>query len=146
MRARFNSYNVRPRYTPGSPAAVDEDTAFRVAREEREAYEHALTGIGGERERRRAEMLGLEGIVYTLHWQGSGRKFRWVQTDLVTGKQTLRLHQDELEREGYLNFDQLPPWARKLVMPFPLRTTDIERRFWKLEAEPVEYQPEEIRS
>jgi hypothetical protein len=143
MKPRFNSYNVRPRYTPGSPAAVDEDTARRVGREERDAYEHALSGIMGERERERAELLGLEGIAYTLHEHGSGRKFRWVQTDLITGRVTLRMQPSELEREGYLTFHQLPPWARELVLHGALRTSDLERRYWKLEAAPVEYQPEE---
>ena len=75
---RFNSYNVRPRYTPGSPAAVDEATALRVAEQERDGHEQALSGAWGEDERERAVQLGLTGIVYTLHEDGSGRKFRWV--------------------------------------------------------------------
>lgn len=141
---RFNSYNVRPRYTPGSPAAVDRKTAEQVAREERDAYGHALTGIMGENERERAELLGVEGIAYTLHEQGSGRRFRWVQTDLITGRVTLRMQPSDLERQGYLSFDQLPPWARVALGLGSLRRSDLGRRFWKIDGgTPVEYQAEE---
>jgi hypothetical protein len=59
-----SKWNVVPRYTAGSPAAVDPETAERVAKEERAAYERVLTGAYGEEEKRRAERLGLEGIVY----------------------------------------------------------------------------------
>lgn len=64
MRAAFR-YSVVPRYTAGSPAAVDEATAKHVAREERAAYERYITGLYGEEEKRRADRLGLEGIVYS---------------------------------------------------------------------------------
>ena len=69
---KINSYNVRPRYSPGSPAAVDEATARRSAREERDSYETALSGAWGDAERQRAELLGLDGIAYELWEEGRG--------------------------------------------------------------------------
>lgn len=138
---RFNSYNVRPRYSPGSPAAVDEATALRVVREERDAYEHALAGAWGEAERQRAELLGLDGIVYSLHEDGRGRHFRWVQGDLITGTVTRRLDSEALRSEGYLSFSELPTWARERV-PQTNRASDLERRFWRLGADVEEYHPE----
>src|ERR1043166_4732278 len=58
-------YDVHPRYTPGSPAAFFEDRATpeRVAREERDGYERAMTGVYGETQRALAEKAGLHGIV-----------------------------------------------------------------------------------
>ncbi len=70
--------NVVPRYTPGSPALVDRETALRVAKEERAAFERVLTGAYGEADKRRAEILGLEGIVYgytTTRERGNPRVF-----------------------------------------------------------------------
>jgi len=58
-----NLYHVAPRYTPGSPAQVDFETAWRVAREERAAY--------AARDRREQADAGLQGIVYaTLEYGG----------------------------------------------------------------------------
>ena len=144
MAVRFNSYNVRPRYTPGSPAVVDEATAQRVAREERDAYEHALTGAWGEAERQRAELLGVSSIVYSLHEDGSGRRFRWVQADLITDTITRRLDSEALHRSGYMSFAELPTWARERV-PQTNRAYDMERRYWRLAADVEEYQPELVR-
>lgn len=36
-------YEVAPRYTPGSPAMVPEETARRVARQENQAYQDAIS-------------------------------------------------------------------------------------------------------
>jgi len=57
-----NYYNVRPRYTPGSPAMVNGRTASKVAKDEKEFYEYALSGTWGEKEKTRAEIEGLRGI------------------------------------------------------------------------------------
>ena len=147
---RFNSYNVRPRYTPGSPASVNEAIALRVAAEERENYEVALSGMWGDAERARAEALGLAGIVYTLHEEGRGKRFRWVQIDLITGTTHRRLSDVTLRENGYLIWNELPPWAkveleRQGVTAGATRPSDLARRRWKLEATLVEYQPEELR-
>lgn len=55
-------YNVRPRYTSGSPAMVDAQTAAHVAKSEKSFYEDALSGIMGTEMRERAEREGLKGI------------------------------------------------------------------------------------
>lgn len=52
---RLPIYHVAPRYTPGSPAQVDYQTADRVAREEALAYLN-IDRFSDDR--------GIEGIVY----------------------------------------------------------------------------------
>lgn len=76
------NYNVAPRYTPGSPALVDYQTAQGVAEDERRAYERALSGRYGDAERVNAQALGLSGIVerrtvYAHHY---------VALDVLTGE------------------------------------------------------------
>jgi len=63
-------YDVYPRYTPGSPGCVDEETAFRVRDEEIAAHQAARAGFHGEEERARAEREGLGGIVVALTPKG----------------------------------------------------------------------------
>jgi len=79
-------YSVAPRYTAGSPARVDRETADRVGREEVRAYDirQALREAAGLpveanlQERAR----DLRGIVVLA---GEGRK-RWECRDLITGE------------------------------------------------------------
>lgn len=79
-------YNVEPRYTPGSPAQVDERTAFRVADEERQGYEVTLAGAHGTIAKQEAELVGLGGIVeYRTERPGV-----WVVLDVITGERFLR--------------------------------------------------------
>jgi hypothetical protein len=56
-------YHVAPRYTAGSPALVDFDTAKRVAKEEQSLYTNNLAGRYGEEDAEIAKRLGLDGIV-----------------------------------------------------------------------------------
>lgn len=56
-------YNVAPRYTAGSPALVDYDTAAQVAKEEKAAYERCLEGVYGTDMQDKARRLGLDFIV-----------------------------------------------------------------------------------
>lgn len=75
--------NLEPRYTPGSPGAVsDEALARRVARDERESYEHALDGWHGPAEKKRAEELGLGLIVFLMQETAKG----WRVEDYITGE------------------------------------------------------------
>jgi hypothetical protein len=55
--------NVVPRFTAGSPAMVDRQTAVAVARDERQGYERARTGVYGHAEQEKVETLGVRGIV-----------------------------------------------------------------------------------
>lgn len=75
-------FNVSPRYTPGSPAMVDEDTAVRVAAEERRAYERALSGRYGTEEQDRALKLGVSGVVES---RAESRR-SWIVLDMITGE------------------------------------------------------------
>ena len=48
-------YSVYPRYSAGSPAAVPRATAERVVEQEKEGYEHALSGVYGLQHKEAAE-------------------------------------------------------------------------------------------
>lgn len=69
-------YQVAPRYTSGSPAQVDEQTALRVARKEVQAHGDL---DAGEVDR------GLDGIVEVVTDFADGRR---VVRDLITAKIT----------------------------------------------------------
>ena len=73
-------FYVRPRYTPGSPALVDQKTAEKVAREEADAFNHAREGVYGAEEAFRARKLGLHRIAYTM----TERKNGFDVVDLLT--------------------------------------------------------------
>jgi hypothetical protein len=65
---------------------VPERIARRVAAQELDAYEHALTGVYGVEERERAEREGLMGISELLVETRKG----WQVTDLCTGEKYVR--------------------------------------------------------
>ncbi len=72
-------FGVYPRYTPGSPAQVDEVTAQRVAKQEESNFNRIKDGRYG------LDMdtsLGLSGIA--LSWQEIGKGV--VVRDLITGE------------------------------------------------------------
>lgn len=73
-------FDVRPRYTPGSPAMVDRATAERVARDERAAYHDAISW-SLDPQHAKAREQGLGGIVREC-WEHHGvLNYR----DLLTG-------------------------------------------------------------
>lgn len=80
-------YQVNPRYTCGSPAMVPEDIALKVAKEEREGYQDALTGIYGDEAKHRAESLGLDGIA--LRYVCKYNKLHYY--DLITNRKTMKM-------------------------------------------------------
>jgi hypothetical protein len=72
---------VRPRYTAGSPARVDMDTALQVAAEELWSFENMVqTGVMGETWQQIGEAVGLADVV-VANWQ---RGARWFTLDLLT--------------------------------------------------------------
>lgn len=75
-------YNVRPRYTPGSGAMVDERTALKVAAEEKRFYEIAQSGAFGEEDLEKTKTLGVKGIVESIREHKGG----WIVNDLITGE------------------------------------------------------------
>lgn len=136
---------VRPRYSAGSPATVPDHVALQVARDERHDYEVALTGAYGDVEKRRAEVLGLRGIAYALAESGSGRNFRWLVYDLVTGECFRRHHDSEVERLRYRPFSELPESVQRAVCETG-RRTDYERTYWKTDGlNWARYEPELVR-
>lgn len=80
------TYNVAPRYTPGSPALVDRATAERVAKEEDESYKLAITGHAGEEAKLRAMEEGRFGIVEE-RWEERNRMH---YRDLLTENRGVR--------------------------------------------------------
>lgn len=53
-------YNVRPRYSCGSPAQVDRATALMVVEDEKRSFEQVLSGAEGEARRNVARVGRLE--------------------------------------------------------------------------------------
>jgi len=82
-RRKKGHFNVEPRYTPGSPAQVSEAIARKVAMEEKQFIEHALSGVWGNDEKKRAKALGLDLISFEMVERPKG----WEVYDLITGKQ-----------------------------------------------------------
>ena len=84
--ARHESFHVRPRYTPGSPAMVNPRLCRRVAEEERQAIQGHLEGVYGPAEVERAKRLGLHRIaLHTVESKGG-----LTVTDLLTSEQYRR--------------------------------------------------------
>lgn len=84
MSRRRIHYNVAPRFTSGSPAQVPFDTAMHVADQERGAYDNLVALDPGHVD---AQPHRLEGIVE----EREERADHWFVTDLLTGKQFIRL-------------------------------------------------------
>lgn len=84
--ARRTHFHVAPRYTPGSPACVDEGLALRVAREEARAIRYYLWGYYGPENQKLAETVGLAGVAECRTETRKG----WQVIDLCTGAEFLR--------------------------------------------------------
>ena len=80
--------NVRPRYTPGSPALVSMIQGEEVVEDERRCYELARAGRYGDAAQLRAETLGLARIAFVKIAERNRRLQRTVITyrDLITGE------------------------------------------------------------
>ena len=133
---KFVSFNVAPRYSGGSPAGVDEETALRVAAEEKESIRFVLEGCEGPEAKSRAERLGLRGIVEQRTEKGSGKKEGWEVLDLCTGERFFRLSHAALRKLGWVEYRELPKSKQKLIDDNP--PTDIEdpKRGWYQFTEP----------
>lgn len=79
---RAMHFNVRPRYTCGSPGVVGEDIALEVAREEVVLFNAALAGVYGDEDFDRASLVGVEGI--SMLWVEMPRA--WKIYDLITSE------------------------------------------------------------
>jgi hypothetical protein len=69
---------------------VDSETADRVAAQEKQAYQDALTGICGAAEKEKAEKLGLGGIVEACKEERRDRTDGWAVHDLITDEWSWR--------------------------------------------------------
>jgi hypothetical protein len=76
------TYNVWPRYTPGSPALVRDATAQQVMRAEQSVYADMVKGLYGDAKKEEATRLGLRGIVEEI-WEFRGIL---MYRDLITGE------------------------------------------------------------
>lgn len=81
-----NYFNVRPRYSPGSPAMVDGPTAAMVANDEKDGHERTLAGIYGDDARTKAEGDTLRGLAERV----TERSDCWLVQDLVTDEVYIR--------------------------------------------------------
>lgn len=75
-------FSVYPRYSGGSPAGVDMETAIRVALREQDEYESILYGEEGLEAQNRAKRLGLAHIVEVRRELPKA----WDVLDLITGE------------------------------------------------------------
>lgn len=85
-------FNVRPRYTSGSPGPVGEENALRVAEQEKRAIEHDLSGIHGAEDQVRAVRLGLgpqpdaKGVRRGIAEAVEEHRDHWMVRDMLTGE------------------------------------------------------------
>ena len=108
-RRNYPLYQVRPRYTPGSPAQVNEESALRVAEEERDSFEAHAEGFMGEEWQQKAERLGLQRIAYYIQEKGG----HWVLlVDLITEERIEGRHEVELELAA-IGTRRIPPKIEK---------------------------------
>lgn len=114
MKRRPHYYNVMPRYSSGSPAQVDVDTACKVAISEKRSYEAALEGVYGEAQQERAERLGLRGIAEGVR---EVRKLKgWEVTDLLTCEVYVRPFCDRMRQNGFTQWRSLKPHVQELLV------------------------------
>ena len=112
-------YNVAPRYTCGSPAMVTSKIALCVSQQEKESYQHDLSGRYGEEKRRRAELFGLRGIVEFKTHKGSGKKSGWEVLDLITNEKRFVLDKANLRQEGWMKYKDLDQYVKDEIEKNP---------------------------
>lgn len=121
-------YHVAPRYSAGSPSLVSEFIALRVAEQEKRGHEQALSGAWGDREKLRAERLGLRGVAELREETKKG----WLIFDLCTEEFLLKLY--DPEKVGYRQFHELDTGTqRALRMDPPPGVEEVEREFYKVD-------------
>ena len=108
---RFNSMNIRPRYSGGSPGWLNEDRVIHEARHEIREHAAAIEGIYGPEQKARAEKLGLSRIAYALWEHKSG----WHVHDMITGEVYDIPAEKKLRKLGYVTWFDLPQWAKDLT-------------------------------
>lgn len=126
MRGCF--YHVAPRYSAGSPALVSEFIANRVAEQEKRGHEQALSGAWGDREKLRAERLGLRGVAELREETKKG----WLIFDLCTEEHLLKLYHPE--KVGYRHFYDLDTGTQRILrLEPPPGVEEVEQEFYKVD-------------
>lgn len=119
-------FEVRPYYTCGSPALVDEMTALRVAMQENLAHKRHIEGVYGEDKQKDAARRGLGNIVFKWDYVGKKYKIEDILTlDHVTRSTFPRktalnirgLHPDDV-RSKQIVFDQAGDGIRLIEHAF----------------------------
>jgi hypothetical protein len=88
---KHSHYNVKPRYTAGSPAGVDETTALHQAAEEHEFHAMHLSGVFGEANAAEARAAGVgprkgpDGLLYSPAEYVEEHNNHWLVQCLCTG-------------------------------------------------------------
>ena len=101
-------WDVRPRYSAGSPAMVDRRIAAKVLIDEWECLEHALAGSYGDAKRDEALADKLAGIVIVSHERGP-----CVDTwDVITGEAVRKRYRDGILKASV----PLKPWDTKFFV------------------------------
>ena len=141
--------SVRPRYSAGSGAMVNDFIALKVAEEEKDDYEHCLDGSYGEAHKKRAALLGLRGIAVAMAESGSGKNFRWLIYDLITKECYRRPDDLGIERLGFAPYRSLTD-RQRLEINKTGREGDYDRTFWRQDWSQGEvtwkqYEPEMVR-
>jgi len=107
---------------------VSEWIARRVAEQEKVSITHALSGAWGDREKLRAERLGLRGIAELREETKKG----WLILDLCTEEHLLKLY--DPEKVGYRQFYDLDTGTqRALRVAPPPGVEEVDREFYKLD-------------
>lgn len=124
-------WDVRPRYSPGSPAALYDDRLIKdIVWSERTHYQGALEGLYGPEQQARAERLGLRGIVVLTY----ERRGRWDCYDEVTGEHYSKPFPEKMSKDGWVTWRDLEPGVqRALQKADPVLAKEIERDarpFW----------------
>lgn len=94
---RVPYFDVRPRYTCGSPGVVSEAQALHVAAQERHEIQVYLSGVYGVEAATRAEKLGLgpqpdvRGVRRGIAEEVTEHRDHWMIRDLLTGEVYSRL-------------------------------------------------------
>ena len=124
-------WNVDPRYSPGSPAALrDEQTLQRVMESERSGDKNALAGRYGEEAQKRAQRLGLRGIIVKMREKGK----RWVCFDELTAEHYEQPFEDKMRKQGYGRWKDLDEAVQTLFSRcepiIAIEAQRDERRYW----------------
>jgi hypothetical protein len=121
---RGQSFDVKPRYSGGSPALVDEATARRVAAQEKDMIVGYLEGIYGEAEKLVAETMGLAWIV----WFSSQKGNTVTREDVITGdKLTIKHNSKSISTPAPLYASTQPEFQRVQTQ---LRLNGVQFEIW----------------